>query len=122
VSGKVTIDMSMRKSGVTVKSDELTVDLDPNVIIRGPAAAIAGALSETVRAKGWVDTGTLANGISAVPSGKGAHNVVAPPRRLERPDLLARFLKEMPDPSGAPSVKVALVESGAKIVKVRKRR
>lgn len=95
MASKVTIDPSLVSGGVTVKAVPLTFDLDPSELVDGPASAIARAVADGIRARGWTVTGRLASGIKAEPSGEGyvtrslfAGRWTSPPSSRPRPRRL----------------------------------
>lgn len=104
-------------TSVTVTDDQLTVDLDPVKLIAKPAVAIAAAIKRGILSNSattadgkrrlFVRTGTLAAGITALPSGE----IVAPPGYLQDPALVDRLRAVVPalaNPLDDPQVKAAI--------------
>ncbi len=130
---KIQIAPKARRDGqnasIKISGDTLEIDLDPEKLVQKPAQAMAKAVAAEVRNSGertadgkrqrWNNTGTLANGIRAV-----GGSVVAPAGRLERPELVEKFLDDIEaaaNPLGQPTVQKAIAETTGEIARVVKR-
>ena len=133
------IDESHRGRGVTTIADPITIEIDEDELARGPAEAIAGAVSDAIvaiatpaapatvarrRRDGstskhlFYASGTLAQGVKATPASDGGYNIVAPPGRLEKDELVDALAKAAPlldDPTTDPDVKRALAKADTSI-------
>lgn len=116
-------DVRGRHVSMAIEADEVEVEADELVLLRGPAEAARDAVAADIRAiaepaqrgdhKLFNVTGTLAANIEVQPD-QSAHalDVVPPPNRLEDPAVVERLVDAVPslrDP--LPSTEAALEES-----------
>jgi hypothetical protein len=89
----VKIDLTLKAGPVTVTGDALTIDLDVEKLVDGPADAMALVVKDAIRSQPgskWHRTGRLLGGIRA-----DGGNVTGPSGRLEGDDLAERFDDEV---------------------------
>ncbi len=114
------------RSGISISGDKLIVDIDEAEIAASLAAASATSIGEQMRQSGkWVQTGTLAAGltVSRNADGKSA-SVEAPIGRLQRdPALIEKLVADIAavrDPLADKRVGAAIEQAANSITKVRR--